>query len=63
MKEIVVRKGNLELTLCQPGIFRRIVKGGFFIAQEWFDGYDPYRHDTVCGASEEFEWTYKFRIM
>ena len=49
MKEIVVRKGNLELTLCQPsfedgyyrgtrfdhsGIFRRIVKGGFFIVQE-----------------------------
>ena len=78
MKEIVVRKGNLELTLCQPsfedgyyrgtrfdhsGIFRRIVKGEFFIAQEWFDGYDPYRHDTVCGASEELEWTYKFRIM
>ena len=70
MKDIVVRKGNLELTLCQPsfedgyyrgtrfdhsGIFRRIVKGGFFIAQEWFDGYDPYRHDTVCGASEEFD--------
>lgn len=48
MKEIVVRKGNLELTLCQPS---------------FEDGYDPYRHDTVCGASEEFEWIYKFRIM
>lgn len=69
MKEIVVRKGNLELTLCQPsfeagyyrgtrfdhsGIFRRIVKDGYVFADEWFDVYDPYKHDAVCGASEEF---------
>ena len=70
MEEIIIRKGDLELTLCLPsfedgyyrgtrfdhsGIFHRIVKGGFVIAQEWFDGCDPYRHDTVCGASEEFD--------
>ena len=36
------------------GIFRRIVKDGFVIADEWFDVYDPYKHDAVCGASEEF---------
>ena len=69
MKEIVIVKDGLELTLFAPdfnggyyrgtrfdhsGIFRRIVKDGFVFADEWFDGYDPYRHDTVCGTSEEF---------
>lgn len=69
MEEIVIAKDGLELTLCAPdfndgyyrgtrfdhsGIFRRIVRDGFVFADEWFDGYDPYRHDTVCGTSEEF---------
>lgn len=70
MEGIIIGKGALELTLCVPsfedgyyrgtrfdhaGIFRRIVHKGFVMADEWFDGYDPYRHDTVCGASEEFD--------
>ena len=69
MKNIVLSKSGLEVELCFPdivsgyyrgtrfdhsGIFRRIVKDGFVIADEWFDVYDPYKHDAVCGASEEF---------
>lgn len=60
---------GLELTLCLPdlqhgyyrgtrfdhsGIFRKIVKDGYVVADEWFDVHDPYKHDSVCGASEEF---------
>ncbi len=67
---MILKKGDLELTLCMPsfengyyrgtrfdhsGIFRRIVKSGSVIADEWYDGWDAYRHDTVCGASEEFD--------
>ena len=66
---IVLVKDGLELTLCPPsfedgyyrgtrfdhsGIFRRIVLDGFVFADEWFDRYDPYAHDAVCGTSEEF---------
>lgn len=69
MNDILIGKSGLEITLCPPdmgtgyyrgtrfdhsGIFRRIVKDGFVLADTWFDGYDPYRHDTVCGNSEEF---------
>ena len=69
MEVIVLAKDGLELTLCVPdlhdgysrgtrfdhsGIFRRIVRDGYVFADEWFDAYDPYRHDAVCGASEEF---------
>ena len=69
METIVIENQGLELTLCAPdmqegyyrgtrfdhsGIFRRIVKAGFMLADEWFDAYDPYKHDAVCGASEEF---------
>lgn len=67
--DILIEKSGLEITLCLPdmgtgyyrgtrfdhsGIFRRIAKDGFVLADVWFDGYDPYRHDTVCGNSEEF---------
>lgn len=67
--ELKIAKGGLELTFCLPsfeegyyrgtrfdhsGIFRKIVKNGFTLADEWFDKYDPYMHDAVCGASEEF---------
>ena len=63
MEYIIIEKDGLELTLCLPdlqdgyyrgtrfdhsGIFRRIVKDGYVIADEWFDVYDP------CGTSEEF---------
>lgn len=66
---IILSKSGLEVTLCSPsfqegyyrgtrfdhsGIFRRIVKDGFVYADEWFDVHDPYKHDAVCGASEEF---------
>lgn len=69
MNDILIGKSGLEITLCPPdmgtgyyrgtrfdhsGIFRRIVKDGFVLADTWFDGCDPYRHDTVCGNSEEF---------
>lgn len=69
MKDITIGKGELELTMCAPdiengyyrgtrfdhsGIFRKITLDGFALADLWFDGYDPYRHDTVCGTSEEF---------
>ena len=69
MKDITISKGALELTMCAPdiengyyrgtrfdhsGIFRKITLDGFALADLWFDGYDPYRHDTVCGTSEEF---------
>lgn len=63
-------KNGLELTFCLPsfedgyyrgtrfdhsGIFRKIVFNGFVLADEWFDKYNPYMHDAVCGASEEFD--------
>lgn len=69
VKDIVLVKGGLEVSLCLPsfpdgyyrgtrfdhsGIFRRIEKDGFVFADEWFGVYDPYKHDMVCGASEEF---------
>ena len=69
MSTIILEKDGLELTLCPPdlqegyyrgtrfdhsGIFRRIVVDGYVLADEWFDVYDPYRHDAVCGTSEEF---------
>ena len=66
---IIISQNGLEVTLCPPsfqdgyyrgvrfdhsGIFRRIEKDGFVFADEWFDVHDPYKHDAVCGASEEF---------
>lgn len=36
------------------GVFRRISGRRGIYADEWFDSYDPYRHDCVCGPSEEF---------
>lgn len=57
---------GLEVVLCRPGeyykgtrfdhagIFRRIVKDGYVFADEWFSHDDPFRHDRVCGLSEEF---------
>ncbi len=70
MTDISLSKDGLELTICLPdlqsgyyrgtrfdhsGIFRSIVKDGFEIAGQWFDIYDPHKHDAVCGTSEEFE--------
>lgn len=57
---------NLNVKLCRPGeyylgtrfdragVFRKIEKDGHVYADEWFDHQDPYRHDRVCGLSEEF---------
>lgn len=69
MENIYLKKQGIEIELCPPdfkygyyrgtrfdhsGIFRKIVFNGFVIADEWFDTYNPYAHDAVCGASEEF---------
>lgn len=63
---IELKKEGLSVELCSPGeyylgtrfdhagVFRRIVKDGYVFADEWFDHADPYRHDRVCGMSEEF---------
>lgn len=63
---IELKKDGLSVELCNPGeyylgtrfdragVFRRIVKDGYVFADEWFDHADPYRHDRVCGLSEEF---------
>lgn len=70
MDNIIISKGDLEITLCPPdinagyyrgtrfdhcGIFLSIIRNGFTYAGQWFDIYDPYKHDAVCGTSEEFE--------
>ena len=62
-----IRKGRLVITLHEPldGFYRgtRFDRGGVFDSLEfnglqmcgrWFDRYDPYAHDAVCGPSEEF---------
>ena len=36
------------------GIFRSIDYKGCNYAEEWFSEYDPYKHDAVCGPTEEF---------
>lgn len=38
----------------RAGVFRRVVKDGYIFADEWFSHQDPFRHDRVCGPSEEF---------
>ncbi|MCR5325876.1 MAG: hypothetical protein K6E37_03890 [Bacteroidales bacterium] len=63
---------GLTVELCRPGeyylgtrfdragIFRRIVMDDYAFADEWFSHQDPFRHDRVCGLSEEFvtvDWT------
>lgn len=64
-----ISRAGLEVQLCYPsktkgyyrgtrfdsaGIFRRIVKDGIVYADKWYDADEPYRHDNVCGCSEEF---------
>lgn len=64
-----LNNGSLRLVLAEPdgqngyyrgtrfdwaGVFRKIEMNGRSYADEWFDQYDPYRHDAVCGPSEEF---------
>lgn len=63
---ITLENKGLLVELCEPGeyykgtrfdhagVFRRIVKEGYAYADEWFDHSDPFRHDRVCGLSEEF---------
>lgn len=63
---ITISRGGLQVQLCQPGeyyqgtrfdhsgVFRRIEKDGYVYADEWFSHADPFRHDRVCGPSEEF---------
>jgi hypothetical protein len=64
-----LRKGDFSLTLCLPneksgyyrgtrfdraGIFRDLRCRGHVYVDEWFDTYDPFKHDCVCGPVEEF---------
>ena len=63
---IHISKGGLDLGVAGPGtyykgtrfdwtgIFRSICKDGVAMADRWYDADDPYRHDNVCGPSEEF---------
>lgn len=63
---ITLCSGGLRAELCHPGeyycgtrfdhagVFRRITQNGFVWADEWFDHQDAFRHDRVCGLSEEF---------
>lgn len=63
---IKISKDSLSLCLAVPGtyykgtrfdwtgVFRSIVKNGCAIAEQWFDSEDAFRHDNVCGPSEEF---------
>ena len=56
----------MQALLCEPGeyyrgtrfdhagVFRSITQDGYVWADEWFDHADPFRHDRVCGLSEEF---------
>ncbi len=68
-KFFTISKDGLSVELCYPsaeegyyrgtrfdwaGVFRRVVKDGHVYADEWFDNDEPYRHDNVCGMSEEF---------
>lgn len=66
MDFIELNSGSLRLLLCQPGtfyrgtrfdwtgVFRAVEADGASIADRWFNGDDPFRHDNVCGPSEEF---------
>ena len=66
---VEISKEDLVLTLCLPdfengyyrgtrfdhsGVFRKVVHNDYLIADEWFEEYGPYKHDAVCGYSEEF---------
>ncbi|MBP5571461.1 MAG: hypothetical protein J6X39_02190 [Bacteroidales bacterium] len=36
------------------GVFDSILLDGIELAGRWFERYDPYMHDAVCGPAEEF---------
>lgn len=64
-----LKKQALSLTLCLPhlnqgyyrgtrfdwaGLIRDLRIGRQRYVDEWFDSYDPLKHDCVCGPAEEF---------
>lgn len=63
---IELSRGTLSVRLAMPGtyykgtrfdwnaVFRSVECSGVAFADLWFDGDDPFRHDNVCGPSEEF---------
>lgn len=64
---IRIGKGALEIALHEPldgfyrgtrfdrsGVFDSVRFRGVELADRWFEGYDTFRHDTVCGPAEEF---------
>ena len=38
----------------RSGVFDSILFDGIEMAGRWFDRYDPFMHDAVCGPAEEF---------
>lgn len=36
------------------GVFEKVLYDGKEFAGRWFDGDDPFKHDNLCGMSEEF---------
>lgn len=63
---IELSRGTLSVRLAMPGtyykgtrfdwnaVFRSVECSGVAFADLWYDGDDPFRHDNVCGPSEEF---------
>lgn len=63
---IELSRGPLSVRLAMPGtyykgtrfdwngVFRSVVRNGVVYAGVWYDKEDPFRHDNVCGPSEEF---------
>ncbi|MBQ0080008.1 MAG: hypothetical protein KBS95_00455 [Alistipes sp.] len=69
MKTISLAAGSMSATLCVPslsegiyrgtrfdhsGIFQSVDFEGHSYVSPWYDSYDAYCHDAVCGPSEEF---------
>lgn len=41
------------------GVFDSLIFDGMELAGRWFDRYDPFMHDAVCGPAEEFSPVFK----
>ena len=67
-----LKNAGIQMELCIPdrelgyyrgtrfdwsGIFHSIQADGANYVEEWFDDYDPLRHDCVCGPVDEFAQT------
>ena len=67
-----LKNAGIQMELCIPdrelgyyrgtrfdwsGIFHSVQADGANYVEEWFDDYDPLRHDCVCGPVDEFAQT------